>query len=213
MPEEHKPEDSGSGTGTPPAGTTPTPPEAPKPLSLTQEELDRIIADRVRRAVPADYEELKKLKAEKDAAAEAEKTELEKEREARRAAERAAKEKDSKANAKLIRAALTEQAAVQNAIDAEVIVAILQGSADITVDDEGEVAGAKEAVAKLLKDKPVLAKGKSSASGGEFGGNDPKTAVAKIAELERRMNDPQLSQRERQDAGREARALKMASIA
>ncbi len=213
MPEITPPPDSGAGTGTPPEGTPPTPPEAPKPLTMTQEEFDRIIADRVRRATPADYEELKKLKAEKDQAVEAEKTELQKEKDARLAAEREAKAKNAMADAKLIRAAILTEATTQNAADTDIMITLLSASKDITVDADGEVIGAKEAVAKLLKDKPLLAKGKgAAASGAEFGGNDPKTRVAQIADLERRANDLKLTVSERQNAAREARALKLASI-
>jgi hypothetical protein len=212
MPEPTKPADGSEAGGA--AGAVDdkkvVPPEAPKPITFSsQEELDRIIADRVRRAIPSDYEDLKKLKAAKDAEAEAEKTELQKEKDARKAAEVAAKEKDSRANTKLVRAELLTEAAAQNALDSDIVVALLQGSTDITVNDEGEVRGAKEAVAKLLKDKPILVKGKVAASGAEFGGNDPKARVAKIAELEARMNDPKLSQSERQAAGRDARSLKL----
>jgi hypothetical protein len=210
MPEIEKPADDGAGPGKPPEGTPPTPPEAPKPITMTQEEFDRIIADRVRRAKPADYDDLLKLKAEKDAAAEAEKTELEKAKDAQKAAEKAVKDKNSLANAKLVRAELLSEATTQNAADTDIVIALLAGSKDITVDDDGNVLGVKEAVMQLLKDKPVLVKGKGapSASGGEFGGSDPKTKAAKIADLERIMNDITKTSAERATAGRMARELK-----
>lgn len=219
MPEVQTPPDSGAGTGTPPeGGAPPSPPEAPKPVTFeSQEALDRMIADRVRRAVanatPPDYNELLELKKRTDAEAEAAKTETERQVEAQKERERKSREREQRANAKLIRAAVLEQASAQNALDGEVVAALLSGSKDITVTDEGEVTGVKEAVEQLLTDKPTLVKGKSSSSGGEFGGNDPKTTQAHIAELERKMNDPSLSLRERQDAGREARALKMGTLA
>jgi hypothetical protein len=212
MPEIAPPVDSGAGTGTPPAGDQPKPPEAPKKLEFTQEEFDRIIADRARRAVPADYEELKALKAKQDEAAEAEKTELQREKDARKEAEKASKAREAQANAKLIRAEILTEAAAQNASDTDIVVALLSGNADITVDDEGNVQGAKAAVKDLLKSKPILVKGAPPSSGGEFGGNDPKTRNARVAELEARMNDPKLSMSERQAAGREARSLKVGSI-
>lgn len=210
MPEANPPANSGAGTGTPPEGTPPTPPEAPKKLEFTQEELDRIIADRVRRARPDDYDDLLKLKSERDAEAEAKKTELEKERDARKAAEKSAKELSSKANTRLVRAEILSEAVAQNAADSDIVIALLAGSKDITVDEEGNVLGVKTAVEALLKNKPVLVKGKGtpSASGGEFGGDDPKTKLAKIADLERIMNDPSKSNTERANAGREARLLK-----
>lgn len=216
MPDpEKKPADDGAGTGTEPEGNKPpTPPETPKKLDITQEELDRIIADRVRRAKPDDYDDLLKMKAERDAEVEAKKTEEQRKEDERKERERKTNEKNSKANAKLIRAEVIAEALAQNVIDADIVVALLSGSKDIKVDDDGEVTGAKEAVAQLLTDKPMLIKGsKSSSAGGEFGGNDPKTTVAKIAELEQRMNDPKLTLSERQEAGREARAIKMATLA
>ncbi len=211
MPDATPPADGTQGTGTPPEGTPPTPPEAPKPLTMTQDELDRIIADRVRRARPADYDELLKLKAEKDAAAEAEKTELEKAKDAQKAAEKAAKEKDSRANAKLLRAEILSEATAQNAVDADTVAELLARSKDITVEEDGTVLGAKEAVTKLLAEKAFLVKGKGApgASGAEFGGTTPANRVGKIAELERIMADTTKTTLERQNAGREARALKL----
>jgi hypothetical protein len=182
--------------------------EAPKKLEFTQEELDRIIAERVSRAKPKDYDDLVKLRDERAAAAEVEKTELQREKDARKEAERAAKEMNSKANAKLIRAALLTEATAQDTLDADIVVTLLTESPDIEVDDAGEVHGVKEAVAKLLKDKPILVRKGPSSSGGEFGGNDPKTRAAKIAELERKQNDTSLTLSERQRAGRDARELK-----
>jgi hypothetical protein len=211
MPEIEKPADGTTGEGEKPDGGEAAKPEA-KVLTLTQADLDKIIAERVRRAKPDDYDELVKLREERDAKAEAEKTELQKEKDARAEAEKASKARMKAANERLIRAAILTEAAAQNASDSDIVFALLSGSKDVTVDDEGEVLGAKEAVAKLLSEKPILARGKSSSSGAEFGGNDPKTAAAKITELEQRMNDPKLTLSERQAAGREARALKLGTI-
>lgn len=214
MPDNTPPPDSGAGTGAGPEGKLPDPPEAPKPVTFeSQEALDRVIADRVRRAVPADYADLLELKKKTDAEAEAKKTEDERKEDERKEREKKAAEKTRKADLKLIRAEVISEATAQNALDADIVFALLQGSKDIKVDDDGEVTGAKEAVSRLLTDKPSLAKGKiPGASGGEFGGNDPKTRQAKIAELEVKMNDPKLTMSERQAAGREARELKLASI-
>ncbi len=214
MPGEAPPVDSGTGTGNPPEGDPPKPPEAPKPVTFaSQEELDRLIADRVRRAKPADYDELVALRTAKEAEEEAKKTEQQKQDDERKERERKTNEKNSKANAKLIRAEVLAEATALNALDADIVAQLLMGSKDIRVDDEGEVTGAKEAVAALLTDKPSLVKGKTpGASGGEFGGNDPKTRNAKIAELELKANDPKLTMSERQVAAREARAIKLETI-
>ena len=45
--------------------------------------------------------------------------------------------------------------------------------------------GAKEAVKALLKEKPILAGTAGAASGGQFGGDDPRSIDEKIAEAER----------------------------
>lgn len=214
MPEIQKPADDpqGEAAGDPAAGGNP-PESEPKTVTLTQEALDKMIADRLKRAKPDDYDELVAMKARLDAEEEAKKTEAQKAEDERKERERKVNEKNSKANAKLIRAEVIAEASAQNAIDADLVAQLLAGSKDIKVDDEGEVIGAKEAVASLLMDKPVLVKGKTpGSSGGEFGGNDPKTVNAKIAELERQMNDPKLTLSERQNAGREARALKLGTI-
>lgn len=155
----------------------------PKKLEMTQDEFDRIIAERVNRAKPKDYDDLVKLRDERDAAEEAKKTELQKEKDARIAAEQKAAEKDSKSNAKLIRAAVMTEATAQGAVDSDLVVRIL--AEGLTVDDEGEVPGVKAAVTKLLKEKPFLAGRAASASGGEFGGNGSQTIDEKIAEAER----------------------------
>lgn len=211
MPEITKPADGTTGEGEKPEGDTP-PPEA-KVITLTQEQLDRMIADRLKRAKPDDYDELLALKKRVDEEEEAKKTEAQKAEDARKERERKVNEKDSRANAKLIRGAVHDEALKQNVIDPALVAKLLEGSKDIKVDAEGEVAGAAEAVAALLEDHPALVKGKSSSSGSEFGGNDPKTVAAKIADLERQMNDPKLTLSERQNAGREARILKLGTIA
>lgn len=158
--------------------------EPPKLISMSQEDFDRIIQDRVKRAVPADYEDLKKLKADRDAAAEQEKTDLQKANDAKAAAETAAADRTAKADAKLKRAAIIAEATAQKASDVDIVTALLAGSDDITVSDDGEVSGVKDAVKKLLKDKPVLVGGAGSRSGGEFGGNDNKTLDDQIKALE-----------------------------
>lgn len=174
--------------GTPPQGGAGTPnPEAPKTLTLTQEQLDAIISERALRETRtkfADYDELKAKAAEFDKAKEAEKTELEKAQAAREKAEAKAKEAEARANATLVRAAIMTEAATQGAVDPEVVTALLAGDATITVEND-TVKGAKEAVKALLKDKPYLVKAATPGrSGGEFGGNDGKTLEEKIREAE-----------------------------
>jgi multidrug efflux pump subunit AcrA (membrane-fusion protein) len=210
MPDPTKPADSVAGDAAGAAGGT-TPPktlEAPKPLSLTQEDLDRIIAERVRRAVPADYEDLKGKAAKYDEAQAASQSELEKAQAKAKRAEEARDAAINAANATLVRAEVLTEASAQGAIDAETVVALLAGSGAITVVD-GKVTGVREAVKALLKEKPFLLKSPTpSASGDEFGGNDPKTKAGKIAELEAKARSSTTST-ERAAFLKEARALKL----
>lgn len=203
MPEGDNPADGKQdGAGAPQAGDPPKPGK-----TFTQDELDAIVTDRLRRAVPKDYEELKAKAAKADEAEEAKKSELQKAKDEAKAAKDASAERESRANAKLRRAAILEEAGKQKAIDGDVVVALLTSDATITVDDDGNVAGVTEAVKKLLKDKPVLV----AQAGGrpEFGGNDPKSNLEKIAKLERDAQDPKLSHRERSELYAEARRLKL----
>jgi hypothetical protein len=172
--------DGGEGDGAQSQG------EAPKAITLTQEELDAIVANRLKRAQPKDYDALK-AKAEKYDAAEAAKRTAEEQAQAdKTAAESAAAARTAKADAKLIRAALIAEATAQKAADPDIIVALLRDSDTITVDDDGEVDGAKEAVKALLKLKPTLVtKTAGDKSGGEFGGLDPATIDEQIAAAER----------------------------
>jgi hypothetical protein len=187
MPDITLPVDGDAGdTGNGDAGTdAQSQGEAPKAITLTQEELDAIVANRLKRAQPKDYDALK-AKAEKYDAAEAAKRTAEEQAQAdKAAAESAAAERTAKADAKLRRAAIISEATAQKAVDPDIIVALLQGSDSISVDDDGEVDGAKEAVKALLKLKPFLAGKASQNSGGEFGGNDPASIDEKIAQAER----------------------------
>lgn len=178
------PADGQQGTGTPIVGA-PAAAEPPKPgKTFTQEELDAILEARLKRAVPSDYEDLKKLAERVKAQEDQEKTDLQKALEAQALAEKKAGEALSKANATLRRAAIIAEASAQNAADTDVVIALLAGSDDITVTDDGEVKGVKAAVAKLLKEKPFLAKATAGATGGEFGGVNPATLDEKIREAE-----------------------------
>lgn len=162
-------------------------------LTLTQAQLDAIIEERALRETRskfADYETLKQKAAQLDQAEEANKTELQKAIDRAEKAEATAKEAQARADATLRRAALMAEASSQNAADADTVVALLAGVDTIVIDSDGmTVKGAKEAVAKLLKDKPFLVKAEGtkapgSSGGGEFGGNDGKTTAEKIREAE-----------------------------
>lgn len=162
-------------------------------LTLTQAQLDAIIEERALRETRskfADYETLKQKAAQFDQAEEANKTELQKAVDRAEKAEEAAKAANARADATLRRAAIMAEAASQNAADADTVVALLAAVDSIIIEGDGiTVKGAKEAVAKLLKDKPFLVKAEGpktpgNSGGGEFGGNDGKTTAEKIREAE-----------------------------
>jgi len=191
------PETPAAGT---PAAAAPQTPEAGNDnatVTLTQAELDKMIQDRAIRETRSkfgDYDALKQKAEQFDQLEESQKTELQK---AQDAATAAAKERDeAKAEAARERlAARIESEAARQGGDGELILAVLSQQADLEVD------GVKDAVAKLLKDKPNLKVAqKSGRSGGEFGGGDNPTAKDTIAQL-RAKGD--------KDSLREARALEI----
>ncbi|WP_164763009.1 phage scaffolding protein [Paenibacillus humicus] len=149
--------------------TTPEP-EPAKKLEMTQEEFDRIIADRIGRERKkfADYDDVKtKLTAFEQAEAERKKAELtDKERAdadkaaAMKRAEDAEAERDkalTAANQRLIKAefkTLAKDAGIRSdALEDAFKLADVSG---ITVDDEGNVVGAKDVLDALVAAKPYL---------------------------------------------------------
>lgn len=157
-----------------PEPTPNDPPADPKvepQKSFTQDEIDRIVADRITRERKkyADYDEVKtklsdfeKADEERKKAAMSEKERLEAEKaEALRKAEEAVTERDKTlqaANQRLIKAefrALARELGVRpDALDDAYKLADVTA---VTVDDEGNAAGVKDVVEALLKNKPYLA--------------------------------------------------------
>lgn len=185
--------------------------------TFTQEEVDRIVQERVRRATPADYADLQKLKEQHDAAEEAKKSELEKAQAKATAAETKAAEAIAKANRTLRRAAILAAAAAANAADADTIAVLLESSEDVTVDEDGTVKGAKKAVADLLKEKPFLAGqsggGTPSRSGTAFGGQEPQGGAQTAASLRQKAQDPTLTARARSELLAQARSIELNAYA
>lgn len=143
--------------------------------TFTQADVDRIAAERVNRSKSQfkDYDELKQKAAQLaklEAANQTDTERLQKERDEAQAAAEAATERETaaleRANDTLRRAAVVSAAAGADAIDPEDVYALLDRS-KLTVADDGTVKGAKEAVEKLLKEKPHL---KRSGRGGFDGG-------------------------------------------
>lgn len=162
--------------------------ETPKALekTFTQAELDGIIKQRLARAVPADYDELKARAEKLDALEAGQKTDLEKAVARAERAEAKTTEVETRANSTLKRAAILAEAARQNSADPDVVVALLVNNESITINKEGEVEGTKEAVKALLKEKAYLVKGAvTGASGGQFGGNEQPSYDEQIAAAEK----------------------------
>lgn len=153
----------------------PTPPADPQdpPKTFTQEELDRIVADRIARERKkaekyADYDDVKaKLTALEEAEAEREKAKLsETERleaekaAAIQAAEDAKAERDkalTAANKRLIKAEFKTLAREMNIRpDALEDAYKLADLVNVNVDDDGNVAGVEDVVKELIESKPYL---------------------------------------------------------
>ena len=155
-----------------------------KKLDLTQEQLDAIIADRIKRAQPKDYEGLKAKAARLDEIEEAKKTDEQKAREEKAEAEKKAADKIALADQRLRTAAIINEAAKQNAVNPATVARLLGTDEGITVADDGTVSGVADAVKKLLKDEPYLVKGTAQTSGGEFGGANQQTLAERISAAE-----------------------------
>lgn len=179
------------------AGNQPDPKAAER--TFTQSELDAIVADRVKRAVPKDYESAKEKAAKLDSIEEQSKTDLQK---ANESATMSAKERDeARAEAAQIRreTAIQLEAARQGA-DSEIALALLSSSDAISIGKDGKITGAKEAVEALIVSKPnvrVSAIGAGHANGGEFGGNDQKSLAEQIQTLEAKGDRQSLSEARR----------------
>ena len=169
--------------------------------TFTQADLDRIVADRVARAKPADYDDAKAALEREKARIEGEKTELQKATDEAATAARERDEARSEAAATKREAAIMLEAFRQGA-DAELVVMALKESPEIKL-DKGEVKGVEEAVKALQEKKPNLKVGGPTASGGHFGGADTTTVAETIAALERKGDPASLA---------EARELKIAQM-
>jgi hypothetical protein len=145
---------------TPPTPPEPTPPADPPARTFSQEDVDRIVQERLARAKstpPADYDELKKKAAEFDKIEEANKTELEKAREqVAKAEERAAKISEQARETRLRSTILAEAARVnRHVVDPEAVVVLLDRS-KLEFDDDGEPTNITKVMDELLEARPYL---------------------------------------------------------
>lgn len=174
--------------GDPEPDPQPNPEPTPDPKLVPQDEVDRIVADRLARERKkfADYDDVKaKLTALEQAEADRKKAELtEAERlaaeleEARKQAQAAAEARESEktsANDRIIKAEFKTLARDAN-IPADRLAAALKLAdlSTVTVDDEGNVVGAGDAVTALIEANPYLvAQVTPKPIGGSAGGGDP----------------------------------------
>lgn len=156
----------------------------PPPKTFTQAELDTILAERLARAKPSDYDDLKTKAAEYDKAQEAGRTELEKAQAAQAKAEGERDAANAAVSSSLIRAAITAEATAAGANSVNAVVAMLASDSSVAVKD-GEVEGVKNAIKDLKKSEPGLfGERTGGAPGGEFGGQTTSSVSEKIKEAE-----------------------------
>jgi hypothetical protein len=134
--------------------------------TLTQSEIDAIVEARLARERKkfADYEELKK-KAEAHDAAEAEKlTEIERATKEREDALAEIAKLRQERDTEKITSALVAEAVKQGAKNTDAVLRAVDKT-EVTVGDDGQVAGAEEAVKSLLAEIPELVGSSSSGTG------------------------------------------------
>jgi hypothetical protein len=162
---------SGAGDAGKPAGDG-----APK--TFTQEQIDKIVKDRLERQRQqfAGFDDLKKKAEDWDKLQEEQKSELEK------ASDRATKAEEERdralqtGNERLLRGEVKAAAAKAGFIDPDDAFALLDRT-DVKIDDDGNVAGIDEALKALAEAKPHLVtdtRAGGSADGGARGGANGK---------------------------------------
>lgn len=144
------------GPAVPPPTPTPEPPQ-----TFTQDDVNRIVADRLAREGKKyeGFDDLKKKAGEFDKIQAENATELEKA--VKKAADEARADMSSKTNTRLVRAEVKAAASAARFYDPADAAVLLQGRfSDIKVTDDGDVdeAAVKAIVEQLAKDKPHLVK-------------------------------------------------------
>jgi hypothetical protein len=140
--------------GAPPAPDAP-PADAPPEKTFTQADVDRLIAERLKRAKPADYDDLKAKARQFDELQAANASELEKAVNAAR--KEGETEATKRANARLVTAEARALAAEMQFRKPAHAVRLID-LAEATVDDAGEVdtAAVRKLLDDLAKDDPLL---------------------------------------------------------
>lgn len=144
-------------TITPPADPEPTPPAPAEDRTFKQEDVDRIVRDRLARqkAQFSDYEDLQAKASQFDELQQASKTELQKATERADAAEKAKKDFQERVTESLLRSAVVVEATKRD-VDADVAVAMIDRGT-IEFDDTGTPTNIASVMDSLLEAKPFLA--------------------------------------------------------
>lgn len=124
--------------------------------TFTQDDVDRIVRERLARAKatpPPDYDDLKAKAARFDEIEQQSKTELEREREARERAEQEAARIKSEAERRMIEAAVLAEGTRQSAVKPEHLYRLIDTDS-VTVGDDGQVTGVGDAVRAFLDANP-----------------------------------------------------------
>ena len=133
--------------------------------TFTQDELDAIVKDRVKRERKSWEQKIKEEK-EKAAMSEAERLKAEKEE-----AEKNATAAIERANQRLIRSEVIAQAAKLNIVDPDAALALMNKE-DVKVEDDDTVTGVKKSLEALIKAKPYLVSTTSTKKTGDDQGDD-----------------------------------------
>lgn len=146
---------------------------------FTQDEVDRIVQDRLKRdrssrpAEPADYKDLQAKAKKLDELEAANATDLERAQKEAADATARAEQAEAAAKAAAIRSSVVAAAAGSGAVDADAVYALLDKNA-LTVADDGTVTGVDDAVKTLMEAKPYLVGDKTQSGGGDAGGDGDK---------------------------------------
>lgn len=138
-----------------------TPPPTPEPATtFTQDEVDRIVRERLKRQKDqfADYDAIKERASKFDELEQQQKTELEKAQERAIELEQQAKDASARAQEALLRSAVVAEAARKNVIDPDAAFALLD-RASLDLGEDGAPTNIADAMDSLLKAKPYLVGG------------------------------------------------------
>ncbi len=159
----------------------------------SQDQFDRMVKDRIARVKatpPADYEDLKARAAKLDEIEAANLSELEK---ANARAEKAEQESAAAldaANKRLIQAEILAEATTQKALKPEHMHRLID-TGQVTVGDDGQVTGAKEAVEGFLKANPEYVGSGRPGGSADQGARDGTTGVKQVTEVELQSMSPE----------------------